>query len=109
MVETSQKAAVNLNQPRKLRVIAMTVHEKPTEAVLIQAPGDVYGAEEIPVLLTVKQFSKKHPAFPEGGLRHRIFHAKSNGLAESGALVRKLKRVYLNEAKFFAWVQGAAQ
>ena len=34
----------------------------------------------IPNLLTVRQLSQKHPVFPEGGIRHRIFHAKENGL-----------------------------
>lgn len=61
----------------------------------------------VPVLLTVKQFSAKHPAFPEGGLRHRIFHARTNGLEPSGAIVRNLGRVYLDEERFFAWVRGA--
>jgi hypothetical protein len=109
MVEPSQKAAVKHNQQQNLRVIDMTVHAKQSEVAHIQSPGAVHGAEDIPVLLTVKQFAQKHPAFPEGGLRHRIFHANSNGLAESGALVRNLKRVYLDEAKFFAWIRGATQ
>ena len=46
----------------------------------------------IPNLLTVRQFSQKHPAFPEGGLRHRIFHVEANGLNQSGALIRNGRR-----------------
>jgi len=59
---------------------------------------------------TVKQFSQRHPAFPEGGLRHRIFHAESNGLAESGAIIRNGRRVLIDEERFFAWLRerGAA-
>jgi len=34
--------------------------------------------ETAPNLLTVRQFSQKHPAFPEGGLRHTIFISKMN-------------------------------
>ena len=60
----------------------------------------------VPTLLTVKQFAAKHPAFPEGGLRHRIFHAQANGLAASGAVVRNTGRVLIDEERFFAWVRG---
>ena len=60
----------------------------------------------IPTLSTVKQFSNKHPAFPEGGLRHRIFYADSNGLNESGAIVRNGRRVLIDEEKFFAWLEA---
>lgn len=61
---------------------------------------------DIPSLLTVKQFSEKHPAFPEGGLRHRIFYAKENGLFVSGALVRNGRRVLIDEGRFFDWLRG---
>ncbi len=60
---------------------------------------------EIPSLLTVSQFSIKHPAFPEGGLRYRIFHADSNGLAESGAIIRNGRRVLIDEQRFFDWLR----
>lgn len=60
----------------------------------------------IPTLSTVKQFHERHPAFPEGGLRHRIFHAESNGLAESGAIVRNGRRVLIDEERFFDWLVG---
>ena len=64
----------------------------------------------IPTLSTIKQFTTRHPAFPEGGLRFRIFHADSNGLAESGAIVRNGRRVLIDEEKFFEWLRerGAA-
>ena len=63
----------------------------------------------IPTLSTVKQFNQRHPAFPEGGLRHRIFHAETNGLLESGVIVRNGRRVLIDEEKFFEWLrsQGA--
>jgi len=60
----------------------------------------------IPTLLTVNQFSEKHPAFPKGGLRHRIFHSEINGLKASGALVRNGRRVLIDEEKFFEWVKA---
>lgn len=57
-------------------------------------------------LLTIKQFSGKHPAFPEGGLRFRIFNADKNGMAEAGVIVRNGRRVLLNEDRFFEWLEA---
>jgi len=54
-----------------------------------------------PSLLTVKQFCEKYPAFPEGGIRHQIFHEKVNGLAEAGAIVRFGRKVLINEERYF--------
>jgi hypothetical protein len=62
-------------------------------------------SNSIPSLLTVKQFSERHRAFPIGGLRHRIFHADTNGLTESGAIVRNGRRVLIDEDKFFVWLR----
>jgi len=59
-----------------------------------------------PTYLTVKQFSEKHPAFPEGGLRYRIFHAETNGLEASGAIVRNGRRVLIHEERFFDWLES---
>lgn len=56
--------------------------------------------------LTVSQFSDKHPAFPIGGLRDRIFHAKTNGLEASGAIIRNGRRVLIHEERFFQWLDG---
>lgn len=58
----------------------------------------------IPNLFTITQFSEKHPAFPVGGLRYRIFLAEENGLAKSGAVIRKGGRIYIDECKFFRWL-----
>jgi hypothetical protein len=60
----------------------------------------------IPKLLTVKQFSQKHPAFPEGGLRFRIFHADTNGMNAAGVLVRNGRRVLIDEEQFFSWLRN---
>ena len=61
--------------------------------------------QQIPTYLTVPQFSEKHPAFPVGGLRWRIFHAHANGLDAAGAIVRNGRRVLIREDKFFAWLE----
>lgn len=63
----------------------------------------------IPVFLTVKNFSRKHTSIPEGGVRHNIFHAKSNGLEKSGALIRNGRRILIDEEKFFEWLRSRGQ
>ena len=67
-----------------------------------------------PLLLTVRQFADKHPAFTQGSLRNLIFLAESrhtskgkipgNGLEI--ALVRVGRKVLIDEAKFFNWVEA---
>lgn len=55
--------------------------------------------------LSVQQFTKKHQAFTVGGLRALIFNEHTNGLAKSGGVIRIGRKVLINEAKFFAWVE----
>lgn len=58
-------------------------------------------------LLTVRQFSQKHPAFPEGGLRYNIFHAKNNGFSQC---IRRIgRKVLLDEAEVFRWIDNQNQ
>lgn len=58
---------------------------------------------EIPrTLLTVRQFTEKHPAFSEGGLRYIIFHAEKNGFVKC---IRRIgRKVLLDEKSVFQWV-----
>ena len=66
------------------------------------------------VLLTVKQFPLRNPAFTEAALRNLIFKADDrlsskgvipgNGLIACGALVRVGRKVLIDEAKFFDWI-----
>jgi len=68
-------------------------------------------------LLTVKQFSRKHEAFTEGSLRFQIFNANprktslgeipGNGL--DAALLRLGRKVLIDEAKFFEWIERQNQ
>lgn len=58
-----------------------------------------------PNLLTVRQFVQRHPAFTQGGLRYLIFNAHCNGM--SVCLRRIGRRVLIDEAAFFAWVEKA--
>jgi hypothetical protein len=56
--------------------------------------------------LTVEQFTAKHTAFKKGGIRSIIFNESKNGLAKSGAIVRIGRKVLIDEAKFFSWVES---
>ena len=66
------------------------------------------------VLLTVRQFSERNPAFTEASLRNLIFKAQSrqsskgvipgNGLVECGAIIRISRKILVNEKRFFEWI-----
>jgi hypothetical protein len=52
--------------------------------------------------LTVRQWTEQHSWPPLGGLRHLIFNAQDNGF---DAVLRRVgRRVLIDEAAFFAWV-----
>ena len=60
-------------------------------------------------LRTVNQFFKTNPAFTTGGVRWAIFNEKTNGLAESGAIIRtpgKRGRVLIHEDRYLSWAMG---
>lgn len=62
--------------------------------------------------LTVNQLVENHKAFKTGGVRSLIFNAETNGLKQSGALLRIGRKVLIDEDKFFEWVSaqnGVAQ
>ena len=61
---------------------------------------------QTPTYSTVKQFCDRHPVFKVGGIRHLIFNEKTNGLAESGAIVRIGRKITINEVAFFAYIEG---
>ncbi|NGX46774.1 MAG: hypothetical protein K1000chlam3_00137 [Chlamydiae bacterium] len=54
-------------------------------------------------LLTVPQFSQKHPAFSQSALRHLIFDAENNGFCCVVKRVGK-RKILLDEHSFFQWV-----
>lgn len=66
------------------------------------------------ILLTVRQFAEKHPAFQQGSLRNLIFlaeprHTSKGDIPGNGldvALVRIGRKVLIDEAKFFNWIDA---
>lgn len=71
-------------------------------------------------LLTVRQFSDKHPAFTQGAIRNLIFLAENRKISKgiitgnglNIALVRIGRKLLIDEDKFFQWIdkqQGGAK
>ena len=54
-------------------------------------------------LLTVRQFSEKHPAFSQSSLRILRFHCESNGF--KAAFVTIGRKVLIDESEFFAAIE----
>lgn len=59
-------------------------------------------------LQSVAQFAASGP-FTQNQLRWWIFNATTNGLAESGAIVRVQRRVYVDVDKFDVWIDAQNQ
>lgn len=59
-------------------------------------------------LKTVNQIVADTPALTYGGVRWDIFNSSNNGLAESGAIIRKGRRIYLDEDLYFKWLRKHA-
>lgn len=65
-------------------------------------------------VFTVAQFAERNPAFSPAALRNLIFKAderegangtiQGNGLLEAGAIIRIGRKVLIDEARFFDWV-----
>ena len=55
-------------------------------------------------LIPVPKWNLYHEWPPQGGLRHLIFYASTNGFH---AVIRRVgRRVLIDEAAFFAWVES---
>jgi hypothetical protein len=80
--------------------------EKTGLLILTLQRRSVFRVFKMPTLSTVNQFTEKQPAFTTGGLRSLIFNEHQNGLANYGAIVRIGRKVLIDEAKFFAWIES---
>lgn len=81
------------------------------------ASGENSAATKTPrAVFTVAQFADLHPAFSQSALRNLIFKAEDregaagiipgNGLAKAGAIVRIGRKILIDEARFFEWVES---
>ncbi len=57
-------------------------------------------------LLTVKQFSEQHQAFPKGALRNYIFFEDSNGMKELNVIKRIGSKILIDADAFFLWIEN---
>ena len=60
-------------------------------------------------ILKFNAFLDKHrdKGLTDGSLRWEIFNAETNGLAESGALIRKGNRIFIDDDLYFnAYLRG---
>ncbi|MDT8440647.1 MAG: hypothetical protein RQ723_03180 [Desulfuromonadales bacterium] len=55
-------------------------------------------------LIPVTEWEKHHMWPPTGGLRHLIFHEKTNGF--DSCVIRAGRRVLIDEEKFFEWARN---
>ena len=57
--------------------------------------------------LPLNEFVRRHPHLgSEGSHRWLIFNAPLNGLAESGAICRRGRRVFICVPRYIAWLSG---
>ena len=61
------------------------------------------------ILLSVKQLVAEQPALTTGSVRWQLFHRKTNGLAESGAIIKRGSRILIDREKYLAWLAGGAK
>jgi hypothetical protein len=57
-------------------------------------------------LKTISQLVQDQPGLTEGGLRWDVFNARTNGLDDFGAVIRKGRRVYIDEDAYLEWLKA---
>jgi len=63
-----------------------------------------------PNLETVRTLARKHPdVITEGGLRWEIFNEEKNGLKESGAILRRGRKILIDADRYFRWLYNQNQ
>lgn len=65
---------------------------------------------QMPNLETVRTFAQKYPdVITEGGLRWEIFNKDKNGLKESGAILKRGKKILIDVDRYFDWLYSQSQ
>lgn len=57
------------------------------------------------VFLTVKQFSDQQPGLTQGGIRWDLYNRTTNGLAKSGAVMNRGRRILIDPDKYLSWME----
>jgi len=64
----------------------------------------------MPNIDTVKTLAQKYPnVITEGGLRWEIFNKDSNGLKESGAILKRGRKILIDTDRYFDWLRNQIQ
>lgn len=57
------------------------------------------------LLLTVRQLASQQPGLTEGGIRWDLFNRDNNGLAKSGAVFRRGRRILIDPEVYLTWLE----
>ena len=52
------------------------------------------------------QLAEEHPGLSVDGIRKDVSRARENGLEDSGAIIRRGRRVLIDDEKYFDWMRG---
>jgi len=64
----------------------------------------------IPNLATVRTLAQQYPdVITEGGLRWEIFNKDKNGLGESGAILKRGRKILIDTNRYFDWLYSQNQ
>lgn len=63
-----------------------------------------------PNLETVRTLAQKYPdVITEGGLRWEIFNKDRNGLKDSGAILKRGRKILIDDDRYFDWLYSQNQ
>jgi hypothetical protein len=54
--------------------------------------------------LTVRQLAEQQPALSEGGIRWDLHNRGTNGLAKSGAILQRGRRLLIDPERYLSWL-----
>lgn len=57
-----------------------------------------------PTLFTVRGLVESEPALSLGGVRADLLHRRTNGLSETGAVIRRGRLLLLHRERYLAWL-----
>lgn len=96
------------DEPGIVKAIATLdrLDRKPPPASIPAPPAEP--AAEPHTFYSAAQLAAAEPALPIGAIRHDLFNRESNGLAASGALVWRGRRLLIHRQRYTAWLLSSA-
>lgn len=59
----------------------------------------------LPTFVTVAQLAQMEPALTRGAIRDDLFHRETNGLEDSGAVIRRGRKILLHRERYLSWLE----